>query len=75
MTKHLWGQDINKRVSLWQYLENDDGDDGHLRAEPGEEALQLTALANQVTVHYDGNQPHNFHHRLYTQYKELILSV
>lgn len=37
------------------YLQDDDGDDGHLWTQPREEALQLTALTNQVTVHDDGN--------------------
>lgn len=46
------------------YLEDDDGDDGHLRTEPGEEPLQLTALTNQVTVHHDGNQAHDLHRLL-----------
>lgn len=46
------------------YLEDDDGDDGHLRAEPREETLQLTTLTNQVTIHYDGNQTHGFHRSL-----------
>lgn len=43
------------------YLEDDDGDDGHLRTEPRKEPLQLTALADQVTVHDDGNQTHDLH--------------
>lgn len=47
-----------------RYLEDDDGDDGHLRTEPGKEPLQLTALTNQVTVHYDGNQTHDLHRSL-----------
>ena len=71
--------DLNKRVCLRQYLQDDDGDDGHLRAEPREETLQLTTLANQVTVHYDGNQPHSFHHRLnthtYTSTFSILYSV
>lgn len=49
--------------ALW-YLQDDNRDDGHLRTEPREEPLQLTALTNQVTVHYDGNQAHGFHRRL-----------
>jgi len=46
------------------YLEDDDGDDGHLGAEPREESLQLTALTNQVAVHHDGDQAHGLHRRL-----------
>lgn len=46
------------------HLEDDDGDDGHLRTEPRKEPLQLTALTNQVTVHYDGNQTHDLHRSL-----------
>lgn len=46
------------------YLEDDDGDDGHLGTEPRKEPLQLAALTDQVTVHYDGNQAHPLHRRL-----------
>lgn len=49
-----------KDLELW-YLEDDDRDYGHLRAEPREETLQLTTLTNQVAIYYDGNQSHGFH--------------
>lgn len=63
---------MRETETLWAslYLQDDDGDDGHLRAEPGEEPLQLTTLANQVTVHNDGNQAHGFHYRLQTDWKK-----
>ena len=59
---HLLGL---KTLSRWAYLQQDDEDDGHLRTHPGEEALQLAALTNQVTVHYDGYQAHGFHGGLF----------
>lgn len=43
----------NRRRLL--YLEDDDGDDGHFRAEPRKEPLQLSTLTNQVAIHYDGD--------------------
>lgn len=55
------------KITIWRqlwYLKDDDGDDGHLRTEPREETLQLTALTNQVTIHYDRDQPHGFHRSL-----------
>lgn len=48
------------RKELW-YLEDDNGDDCHLWAEPREETLQLTTLTNQVTINNNGNQAHGFH--------------
>ena len=53
------------------YLQDDDGDDGHLGAEPGEETLELAALSNQVTVDDDGDQTHGLHGRLRREKKQL----
>lgn len=46
------------------HLQQDNGDDGHLRTQPGKEALQLPTLTNQVTVDNDGNQTHGLHRSL-----------
>jgi len=46
------------------YLQHHDGDDGSLGAEPGEEALELPALGDQVAVDHDGQDAHGLHHLL-----------
>lgn len=43
------------------HLQQDDGDDGHLGTQPGEETLQLPALTNQIAVDDDGDQAHGLH--------------
>lgn len=53
------------------YLQYHDGDDDHLWAQPGEETLQLTTLANEVTVHHDGYQAHGLHCSLHTEREEI----
>lgn len=56
-----------------RYLQDDDGDDGHLGAEPGEEPLQLAALTNQVAVDDDGDETHGFHGRLHRATEHITL--
>lgn len=46
------------------YLQHHHGDDGSLGAEPGEEALELPTLGDQVAVDHDGQDAHGLHHLL-----------
>ena len=57
------------------YLQQDDGDDGHLRAQPGEQTLELPTLTNQVTVNNDGYQAHGLHSSLMERERERELKI
>ena len=52
------------------YLQQDNGDDGHLRTQPGEQTLELPTLTNQVTVNNNGYQAHGLHRSLMYRERE-----
>lgn len=55
------GQTCVGHTEYSAYLQQDYGDDGHLRTQPGEQTLELPTLTNQVTVNYDSYQAHSLH--------------
>ncbi len=68
---------------FFSYLQHYNRNNGHLRAQPGEESLQLSTLANKVTVHNYSDQTHCLHCGLFTfeeqtkanKHKQEILSA
>lgn len=61
MTSKLHKISLDEAGAEPPYLQQDDGDDGHLGTQPGEETLQLPALTNQIAVDDDGDQAHGLH--------------